>query len=213
LGRSLDRLFEASGRTRQQWADALGVTRGALWQWSDCRTVPRAEAWLKILDEAALLGVSHELVDELVDALDTPLGDLGVKQPGRKDATLLEEIVSHSSRELTERLGTLPFDDALGVLDVATGHAHRTRRDPEWESELAAKFDRVVGQVVETAVDPEDRTVDRALLGAAAWRATYAWALARPDEAITEGRVTRIVNDAVRELMMAWGGSIRFPTY
>lgn len=213
LGQSLDRLFEASGRSRQEWADALGVTRGAVWQWSDCRTVPRAEVWLKLIEDATAIGVQADTVAELLDALDVPLGKLGCKQPSRKDVTLLDEIVARASKDLGLRLATLPFRDALCVLDEAMNHARRRESDGEWETHLAAQFEQVLGPVVETTLDADDVVVDRARLGAAAWRATYRWALARPEETISEGRVTRVVNDAVRGLVAEWGGSHSFPTY
>ena len=213
LGRCLESFFEASGRSRAQWAEALGVTRGAMWQWSDCRTVPRAEVWLKLLEDGARLPVPDEVVTELLRALDVPLGRLGISQASRKDTTLLDEIVGKASRDLAAHLATLPFRDALDVLDGAMSHARRCQKDAEWEQTLETQFERVLPRVVDTAVDPSDTDVDRAMLGAAAWRATYEWALARPDESISEGKVTRVVNDAVRTLVMEYGGSLRNPSY
>lgn len=213
LGRSLDRLFEVSGRSRQEWADALGVTRGAVWQWSDCRTVPRAEVWLKLIEDAADVGAPDEAMADLLAALDVPLGKLGVKQPSRVDCTLLDEIVARACKDLGTHLATLPFRDALGVLHGAMSHAHRREREGEWETNLVQQFEHVLGPVVDTVLGPENGEVDRARLGAAAWRVTYDWAVARPEETINEGKVTRVVNDAVRGLVVEWGGSLRIPSY
>ena len=213
LAERLDRLFEESGRSRAEWARALGVTRGAMWQWADCRTVPRPDVWLKILEDADRLPISEVAVSDLLVALDVPLGALGVRQSGRKETTLLAEIVERASGRLADQLRRIPFTQAIGVVDRAIGTARRAERDAEWEAELTLRFERVLRRVVDTAVDPQDVDVDRARLGAAAWRATYAWAIARPDEAITEGAVTRVVGVAVRGLVMEWGGSLRQPTY
>ena len=213
LSRSLDRLFEESGKSRQAWADALGVTRGAMWQWSDGRTVPRAEVWLKVLEHASQTEVLDEAVADLLVALNVPLGKLGVKQPSRREGTLLDEIVARVSKDLVGRLAGLSFPDALGVLDGAMRQARRRERDGSWEDDLFEQFDHVVGPVLDTALDADDSTVDRARVGAAVWKATYEWALACPDEPITEGQVTRVVNDAVRGLVVEWGGALQSPSY
>ena len=213
IANCLERMFAESGLTRRQWASMLGVTRGAIWQWLDCRTVPRPDVWLSLLRCAAEAGVDPEVVEALLASLDVPLGRLGAKQPSRRNATLLGEIVTKASSDLRERVTELPFLDALDVLDEAMSRARRTGRDRDWQENLTERFEHVVGQVVDTALATEDTEIDRARLGAAAWRATYDWALARPDEALDEGQVTRIVNAAVRGFVVESGGSLRSPVY